>query len=207
MSRPPTLLGLYRPGTTLLHRAPTGAKLLALVVAGTIIVVWRSPAVAVGALVVSIGLVLWSRTDLRAFWRALRPIVLIAALLFAFQWWYADVLHAVQVVARLLAVVVLATVITATTSADAILDGTVRALGPFRRVGVNPERVGLAISLTLRSIPSLLEIAAESREAARARGLDRSLRALLVPMIIRSVAHARATGDALAARGIDDDAT
>lgn len=205
MSHSPTLLGLYQPGTTLLHRAPTGAKMLALLLIATIIVVWRSPAVAVGALVVSLICVVWSGTNLRAFWRALRPLVLIAGLLFVFQWWYADVLHAVQVVARLLAVVVLATVVTATTSSDAILDGTVRALRPFRRVGVNPERVGLAVSLMLRAIPSLLEIATESREAARARGLDRNLRALLVPMVIRSVAHARATGDALAARGIGDD--
>lgn len=205
MSRAPTLLGLYAPGTTLLHRLPVGVKLLGLLAAGTVLVVWRSPAVAVGALAVALGLILWSRTDLRAFWRALRMLVLIAGLLLAFQWWYADALHAVQIVARLLAIVVLATVVTATTSADEILDGTVRALGPLRRIGVDPERVGLAISLMLRAIPTLLEVAGESREAARARGLDRSLRALLVPMVIRSVAQARATGDALAARGLGDD--
>lgn len=205
MSRHPTLLGLYRPGTTVLHRAPAGVKMFGLLVFGTVILIWRSPYVAVGALAFALALVVVSRTDRRGFVRATRMLFLIAALLFAFQWWYADVLHAVQVVARLLAIVILATVVTATTSADDLLDGTVRALGPFRRIGVRPERVGLAIALMLRAIPNLLEVASESREAARARGLDRNLRALLVPMVIRSVAGARATGDALAARGIGDD--
>ena len=41
----------------------------------------------------------------------------------------------------------------------------------------------------------------ETRDAARARGLERNPRAVLIPAAVRMVAHARATGDALAARG------
>ena len=59
----------------------------------------------------------------------------------------------------------------------------------------------------LRSVPALLTTATEVRDAARARGLDRSPRALLVPTAVRTVARARATGEALAARGIGDEAT
>jgi biotin transport system permease protein len=44
----------------------------------------------------------------------------------------------------------------------------------------------------------------ESRDAARARGLDRDPRALVIPAAVRMVGHARATGDALAARGLGD---
>ena len=44
-----------------------------------------------------------------------------------------------------------------------------------------------------------------TRDAARARGLERNPRAYLTPLVIRVVAHARATGDALHARGIGDD--
>ena len=42
-------------------------------------------------------------------------------------------------------------------------------------------------------------------EAARARGLGRHPRAYLTPFVIRVVARAHETGDALHARGITDD--
>ena len=42
------------------------------------------------------------------------------------------------------------------------------------------------------------------RESARARGLDRNPRALVVPTVLQVVAYGRATGEALAARGLTD---
>ncbi|MGH3423112.1 MAG: energy-coupling factor transporter transmembrane component T, partial [Nocardioidaceae bacterium] len=86
-----------------------------------------------------------------------------------------------------------------------MLDGVTRACNPLRRFGVNPDRVALAMALMLRAVPGLLQIACEVRDAARARGLERNPRALLVPMALRTVARANATGEALAARGIGDD--
>ncbi|MGZ4466588.1 MAG: energy-coupling factor transporter transmembrane component T, partial [Nocardioides sp.] len=76
---------------------------------------------------------------------------------------------------------------------------------PLRRVGVDADRVALAFALMVRAIPTTLEIATETRDAALARGLQRDPRARLTPMVIRVVAHARATGDALHARGVGDD--
>ena len=57
----------------------------------------------------------------------------------------------------------------------------------------------------ITSIPRISAIAAETRDAARARGLGRSPRAYLTPMAIRTVAHANLVGEALAARGLGDD--
>ena len=51
----------------------------------------------------------------------------------------------------------------------------------------------------------LVQAALESRDAARARGLERSPRAVVVPAAVRMVGHARATGEALAARGLGED--
>ena len=56
----------------------------------------------------------------------------------------------------------------------------------------------------LRAVPALMRTATEVRDAARARGLERDPRALLVPAAVRAVGRARATGEALAARGIGD---
>ena len=74
---------------------------------------------------------------------------------------------------------------------------------PLRGYLVLPGANG-PVGIMLRAIPALLETFAETRDAARARGLDRSPRALLVPAAVRTVSRARATGDALAARGLAD---
>lgn len=199
------LIGNYRPGRTLVHRIPAGPKLglLAAFSITTVVVpgVWTE----LGFLGFAALLSAWVRMPLRATLRAVRPLLFVIVLVTAFQVWQRGWPTAIHVVAGLLAVVIAALVFTATTSIDSMLDAIVRGLGPFRRVGVNPERVALAFSLMIRAIPGILEIAHETRAAAKARGLERSPRALLVPMAIRTVAHAYDTGAALHARGIGDD--
>lgn len=199
------LIGGYRVGTTLIHRTPAGPKLALVAVfsIATVIVpgMWR----AVGFLVAAILLAAYVRLPLRMTLRALRPLLLVLTLVTIFQVWHRGWPTAVHVVAGLLAVIVVALVFTATTRIDDVLDTITRGLEPARRFGVRPERVALAFSLTIRAIPGILEIAHETRTAARARGLERNPRALLVPMALRTVARAYATGDALHARGIGDD--
>jgi len=197
-------LGLYSPGSTWLHRLSPGWKILALAVLSVALTVWRTPAVALTALGVAVLLLLVSRAPLRQTARALLPVALVATLLGVFQWWSRDLSAAVAVSGTLLALVVLATVVTVTSPADRVLDTVVRAAGPLRRVGLSPEVVGLTVTLMLRSVPLLVELAWEVRDAARARGLERSPRAYLVPFVLRTVARAHRTGDALAARGILD---
>jgi biotin transport system permease protein len=199
------LLGSYRPGGTLLHRIPAGPKLGLLAVFGIATVVTPGPWPAVGFLLASLAMAAWVRMPIRRTLRALRPLLLVVVLVTAFQVWQRGWPVAVHVVAGLLASVIAALVFTATTRIDAMLDAITRGLGPFRRVGVNPEKVALAFSLVLRAIPGILDIAHETRAAAKARGLERSPRALLVPMAIRTVAQAYDTGAALHARGIGDD--
>ena len=85
------------------------------------------------------------------------------------------------------------------------MDAVVRGLRPFRRLGVDPESVGLAFSLMLRAIPSTLTLAEEARDAAAGAAASSARpRARLVPLVVRVVARARETGDALHARGVGD---
>lgn len=199
------LLGSYRPGTTLVHRIPAGPKLGLLAAFGIATVAVPGMWSALGFLIASIALVVWVRMPLRSTLRTLRPFLLVVVVVTAFQVWQQGWSTAVHVVAGLLASVIAALVFTATTPIDSMLDAITRGLQPFRRLGVNPDRVALAFSLVLRAIPGILEIAHETRAAAKARGLERNPRALLVPMAIRTVAHAYDTGAALHARGIGDD--
>ncbi|KAA1396070.1 energy-coupling factor transporter transmembrane component T family protein [Aeromicrobium ginsengisoli] len=198
-------LGIYRPGSTIWHRIPAGPKLGLVVLASIAVVALRGPWPCVAALGVALGISLWARVPPQVVWRGLRPFLLVVAILGAFQWWQRGWPVAVEVVATTVALVVVATTFTATTPTDRLLDAIVRGLGPFRRIGVRPEKVALAFSLMITAIPAIFEIAHETREAAKARGLERSVRANLSPMAIRTVAHAYETGAALHARGIGDD--
>ena len=199
------LLGLHRPGTTWLHRLPAGAKLAGLLASSIVVVVLRGPVSGLVALTVAALLLSRSGAQLGLTLRALRWLLLTAALLGAWTAWQSGWPRAVEVVADLLALVLLATTLTVTTPVDEVMDAITAGLRPLRRVGVDPEQVGLAFSLMLRAIPSTLVLAEESRAAALARGLERSPRALLVPFVIRVVARARDTGEALHARGIGED--
>lgn len=199
-----SLLGLHQPGTTWLHQLPASAKLVGLLAASIAVVVARGPVSGVVALAVAVVLAAWSGAGVRTLLRSLRVLLLMAALLLAYTAWQRGWERAVEVTADLLSLVVLATVVTVTTPVDEILDAVTRGLGPLQRLGVDPERVGLAFSLMIRAVPSTLDLAVETRDAARARGLERDPRARLVPLVIRSVAHARATGEALDARGLGD---
>lgn len=198
-------LGTYRPGSTIWHRIPAGPKLGLVVLTSIVVVALRGPWPPVAALVVAVAISAWARVPPGAVWRGLRPLLLVVAVLGGFQWWQRGWPVAVEIVATTLALVVVATTFTATTPTDRMLDAIVRGLRPFRRLGVNPEKVALAFSLMITAIPAIFEIARETREAAKARGLERSPRANLSPMAIRTVAHAYDTGAALHARGIGDD--
>ena len=84
-----------------------------------------------------------------------------------------------------------------------LLDGVVWLCTPVRLVGADPERIGLAVSLMLRSIPFIVGSVGELRDAVRARGLRPGPVRLVTPAVISTVAYAHRTGEALAARGID----
>lgn len=201
----PTLLGNYRPGDTVLHRLTPGTKLLLLAVTAVVLVWLRLPTLALTALAVAAALTVWTAGGVRAVGQTLRRMAFIALALGAWLAWQKGWERAVDSVGDLLALVLLASVLTATTSVDDMLDTITRMVEPFRRFGASPEKVALAFSLTIRAIPTTLEIAGQTRDAAVARGLQRSPSARLTPLVIRVVANARATGDALHARGIGDD--
>lgn len=197
-------VGLYRPGTTPVHRAPVAVRLGGLAVLGGLLVVLHGPLTALAVLGVVVGVALVARLPWRATLRGLAPVLVTAAGLLAYQSWQRGWGLGVEVTADLLSLVLAATVVTATTPSDVLVDLLTRAVRPLQRVGLDPEQFALAVALMLRTIPALGALFGEVRDAARARGLERSPRALLVPFAIRTVSRARSTGEALAARGLGD---
>ncbi|WP_405162663.1 energy-coupling factor transporter transmembrane protein EcfT [Nocardia sp. NBC_01499] len=200
------MIGLYRPGDSLLHRMPAGAKLvllIVLIVAATVFV--RSPIeVGVVAAVVA-GLFALARIPFTVAVAQLRPMVWMLLIIAVFQVLITSPARAVVVCGVLLISVALAALVTLTTRVTDLLDTVTRALGPLRRFGVDPDRVGLLLALAIRCVPLLAGIVHDVAEARRARGLQWSMTALATPVLVRALRTADAMGDALAARGVDDD--
>lgn len=198
------LLANYVPGTSLLHRTPLWLKFLVVVgcgMASFLIVDWR---LSVAALGVMCGLFLLSGAGLGRLFRAVRPLLAILLAIGLFQWWQLGAPVAVRIVLNVLLCVVAASLLTATTPLQRLLDGVVSLARPLKRFGADPERFALTIAIMLRSIPFIAGAFADVRDAARARGLERNPRALILPVFITTVAYARHTGDALAARGLGE---
>ena len=198
------LVGVYQPGTTLLHRLPVGAKLGGLMVFSLAIVLVRSMPASWVFLAIALVVALVARVRLGTLARAARTILFLALFVGALQWWWYGRDKAIETFVDLLSLSLAAVVVSATTAVNGMLDSFVRWIGPLRRLGVDPERVALTIGLAVQALPGTIALALETRDAARARGV-RHPRAFLTPFVIRVVARAHETGDALRARGLGDD--
>jgi biotin transport system permease protein len=198
------LTSTYQQGTSLLHRSAAGVKLIGLLVFSTSLMVWRSPVTVLVCLVVVVGLYGIGGFGVRTFASQVWPLRWIVLFLFPFQWWTAGWQAAVGIVGTLVLAVVGAALISLTTRVTDLLDVISRLLQPFRVVGVDPDRVALLLALTIRAVPVIAGTLQDARDARRARGLERSTRALVTPIVVRTIRHADRVGDALAARGIDD---
>jgi len=201
---PAYLFGVYQPGRSLLHRLPVGAKVGGLTVFSLAVVLVRSLPAAFGFLAVAVVAALVARIDLRLLLRSLRSVVVVALVFAAVQWLLYGPVKASETLIDLLTLALAAIVVTTTTPVNDMLDAFIRWISPLRHVGVDPERVALTVGLAIQALPGTVALAIETRDAARARGL-RHPRAYLTPFVIRVVARAHETGDALQARGIGDD--
>ncbi|WP_030919867.1 energy-coupling factor transporter transmembrane component T family protein [Streptosporangium amethystogenes] len=196
--------GWYEPGSSPLHRTPAGWKLLALLGLAAVVFVLRSPGWLGGiCAAVVLGYAL-ARISPRSCLRVARTLGVLVAFMFALQWWLLGLDAAVLVCLRIVAALTAANLFTITTRVDDVVSAVERGLRPLRRFGVRPDRLGLLVGLTLQSVTVLSKIAAEVREAAKARGAQRSVIAFAVPFLIRTLRHADELGEALAARGEGD---
>jgi biotin transport system permease protein len=202
-------LALYVPRESPVHRTPAGWKLLAL--AGLSVLVFAVPTLPVvgGALlgVLVVGLVV-ARLPVPLLARQARAVLWWLVALFALHWVLTDVLTGTLTVVRLLALVLAAAVVTATTRVTAMVGVVERICWPLRWVGVRPARIGLVIAMALRFIPLVAERADRIREAQAARGGSvhgvRGLTTTVVPLLVQVLQLAHTVSEALDARGADD---
>ncbi|OZG27278.1 cobalt ABC transporter [Williamsia sp. 1138] len=199
-----SVLGIYRPGRSLVHRLPAGVKLLLLAV--TILVmallVTGPLRLAVAALAVA-GVYVLAAIGPRVALEQLRPLVWVVGFVFVFQIVFTDWARAVVVCGVLVLSVALAAVVTLTTKTTAMLAALTTMLSPLSRIGMRPSQIALAMALAIRAIPLMVEIIALVDEARRARGLRFSPRVVVAPAVIATLHAADGFAESLTARGLD----
>jgi biotin transport system permease protein len=197
-------LGLYVPGSSPVHRLPAGVKVAALLLAGVGSVLPDRPEQVGAALVVVVLLYTLAGLSPAVAGRQLRPLLWLGLLTFGFHLVVNGWQRAVVVVGVLAVLVLLAALVTLTTRTTELVDVVVAVCRPLRVLRVDPERVGLLIALGIRCVPVVVGLAGQVRDAQVARGLGASPRAFAVPLLVRSLRHADALGEAMMARGLED---
>ena len=197
------MIALHVPGDSVLHRAPAGLKLLALVALALAISLYPHDLASLGTVVAGVvALHLAARlppaTLPKQLWQArwIVVVMVVTQLVFLTPW------DALVNTVRVVSIVLLAGLLTLTTRSEDLLIALETGLRPLARIGVDPRRVGLTLSLAIAMLPVVAGIAARVRDAERARGVRLGPR-IVVPVLVLALRHADDVADALTARGVD----
>ena len=196
------MIQLFVPGDGVLHRLPAGVKLGALAVAALLLsLAPKDPLTSALCLVAVLALYPLARLPWAVLGAELCRLRWLVLVLGAALWIFGSAQLAWGSTTRVVAVALLASLLTLTTRMGALLAVLRCLLHPLRRVGVDAEAVALTVSLRITMIPVVAGFAAQITEAARARGTRLGARAA-VPLLVRTLRHADAVGEALGARGL-----
>ena len=221
-------IGQFYPVASPLHALDPRAKILATAV--LVVGLFLVDSVA-GLLVLAAGFVLLvaaSRVPPVAFLRLLRPVAFIVALTVLFQvffsreggtlfeWGFVEVHEgglrmAFFLALRILLLVSVAGLLTATTAPVALADGIEDLLSPLKKLRFPAHEVAMMMTIALRFIPTLNEEAQKIARAQAARGADlseggllkrvRAMLPVLVPLTIGAFRRADELAEAMESRG------
>jgi biotin transport system permease protein len=197
------MLALYIPGSSPIHRLPAGLKLIACLAGTTVIALLNNPWLLALCLLLTLLLYALARLPVSAVTGALAPLLLIGGAIVALQLALAGWPQAAATALRLPALVLLASLVTYTTSLSDMIETVTRAASPLARVGISPPKLGLAIALTMRFIPALAKDWREIEQARAARGATGPAFLAIGPLILRILSMTNALGDAIASRDFD----
>jgi biotin transport system permease protein len=199
------MLGLYIDRDSALHALAPGVKMLALALSALALIAVEDWRVLTAVLAAVFGLFAVARLPAREVAAQLRPVLFLALFFFAVHALLVSWQSGLVTVLRFTILVSLAVVITLTTRVSDMVDALGSALRPLRFIGVNPAKISLMISLAIRFVPLLVDLVREIRAAQQARGLERSVTAVAVPLIVKTLRMASVLTDAIEARGYDPD--
>ncbi len=197
------MIGGYVARRTWLHALPAGVKLVGLVASSLVLLGVGDYRILLGVLALVALLYANFGRDGWARLLALRPLLPLLAIVGALQGYSAGWEAGAAVVIRLVAMVLLADLVTMSTTMSALMEAIeppLHALGPRF---VNPKKVSLAVALVLRFVPVLMTRWQARREAWQARSNRRVPLRLVAAFVAETLQLADQVAEALDARGFD----
>lgn len=194
---------LYVEGDSLLHRLSASVKLGGLICFSILIFFTdRISLLAVPLLLA--GMTYFALPmPLKTALRRLLPIALAILFVGLLTWIFNSAFQALVTVMRLVALMLAAAAITASTPVSAFMETVTRWARPLEKTGlVNAADIGLAVGLVIRFVPDILSRYEALRDAHRARGLRMKPLSTLIPLVILTLRDADKIADAIDARGI-----
>jgi len=188
---------------TWLHRVPAGIKLAGLALLSMLLLPVDDWRILAGVLAMIVMVYLGFGRIGTARLRLLRPLlpllVIIGGVQTASSGWNAGAV----VTLRLLAMLLLADLVSMTTTMSALMEALAPMLRVLRPLGVNPRKVALAVALVLRFVPVLLTRWRAREEAWKARTQRRIPPRLVAAFVADILQLADRVAEALDARGFD----
>ncbi|WP_113132870.1 energy-coupling factor transporter transmembrane component T family protein [Hyphomicrobiales bacterium] len=196
------LTSLHIEGDSLLHRLPVRVKLIALVALSIVLFLSGSLVLQAIAFVLAAGLYLSVGLPLKEAIARVGFVFLTIFFLAAVNLFLLPVGEVATLTLRLMALVLFAAAVTATTTISAFMDEITILLMPLERLGLmRAADVSLALGLVLRFVPDIFARYEAIREAHRARGLPIRPLTIIGPLIILTLKDADTIAAAIDARG------
>lgn len=222
------VFGKYIPLDSLVHKLDPRAKIIALFLLMTAIFL---PVGWIGYLLLTVVLLItfaFAKLSFSLIFRAMRPMLFMIIFLFIVnsltvktgELWFAisffavyfdAVLHTLYIVIRLFLMVMLTTLLTATTKPLDLTLGLEYLMEPWQRFKVPSHEIALMISIALRYIPTILEETVRIMNAQKSRGVDfeegslkeklLAMLSLIIPLFTVAFARADDLANAMEARG------
>ncbi len=189
-----------------LARVPAGLKFALLFAVGIAIYVVSSWPLLLGALALTVIALVAARVRPRQLLKMLSGLLILIALVIAITAFTRGYAAAAMYGVRLLTLCLFAFAVTASTRFHQMLAVFETLLAPVRWLGYSSAQMSLGLSMTVRFIPEIRTTYFEVREAQHARGLQGSPRAVLVPLIARTLQSAQEVALAIDARCYDSEA-
>ena len=175
-----------------------------------------------------IGTALLARLKLSFLWRAMKPMLFMLTFLliinllvirdgdvlftiFGFSVYTGAIAQTLYIVVRLALMIMITTILTATTKPLELTLGIEDLLKPFQVIHVPAHEIAMMISIALRFIPTLIEETQRIMKAQASRGVDmeegslmekvKAILSLIVPLFVSAFQRAEDLAYAMEARG------
>ncbi len=222
------VFGSYIPIDSTFHRLDPRAKIIGMLLLMIAIFI---PAGYLGYLILGLVIadcVFLSKLKLSYIWKAMKPMLFMLVFLlfvnalvvksgevvvtiFGLDVYSGAIYQTLFIVIRLLFMITITTILTATTKPLDLTLGIEDLLTPFKKIGVPAHIIAMMISIALRFIPTLIEETQRIMKAQASRGVDlengkfkekvMNILSLIVPLFLSAFQRAEDLANAMEARG------